>query len=54
LWRFKCKRINDPEILSKYPTEKEQALGGVFSRRYLGHDLPLHRVYDYGHRKWVL
>jgi hypothetical protein len=54
LWRFKCKRINDPLILSKYPTEKDQAEGGVFSQKYLGHNKPLYKIYDYGHRKWEL
>lgn len=54
VWRYKCKRINDPEIISKYPTELAQAEGGVFSRKYLGHDKPLYRVYDYGHKKWQL
>ena len=54
LWRFKCKRINDPEILSKYPTEQDQAEGGVFSQKYLGHNKPLYKIYDYGHKKWVL
>lgn len=54
IWRFKCKRINDPEILSKYPTEKSQAAGGVFSRMYLGKNVPMYRIEDYGHKKWIL
>ncbi len=54
LWRFKCRRINDLEIKSQYPTEKTQAEGGVFSRKYLGHSRALHKIYDYGHRKWEL
>ena len=54
VWRFKCRRINNPEILSKYPTERAQARGGVFSRKYLGHDLPLYEIHDYGHIKWIL
>ena len=54
LWRFKCKRINDPVILSKYPTEKDQAEGGVFSQKHLGHSKPLYKIYDYGHKKWEL
>lgn len=53
LWRFKCRRINDPVILSKYPTEKAQAEAGVFSQKYLGHSNPLYKIYDYGHRKWI-
>lgn len=57
-WRFKCKRINDPKILSKYPevphTETGQAEGGVFSMEVLGLGgrVPLYKIYDYGHRKW--
>ena len=54
LWRFKCRRINNPEILSKYPTEKAQAEGGVFSKKFLGHSRSLYKIYDYGHRKWEL
>jgi hypothetical protein len=54
IWRYRCKRINDPEILAKYPTEKAQALGGVFSRMYLGHSRPLYQIHDYGHQKFRL
>lgn len=54
IWRYKCKRINDPEIIAQYPSEKAQALGGVFSRKYLGHEKPLYKIYDYGHKKWEL
>ena len=54
LWRFKCRRINNSKILSKYPTEKAQAEGGVFSEKFLGHSRPLYKIYDYGHRKWEL
>jgi len=54
VWRFKCKKINDPKITSKYPTERDQAKGGVFSEKYFGHKKPLYRIYDYGHRKWKL
>lgn len=54
LWRFKCRKINDPEILKEYPTEREQAAGGVFSQKYLNHNKPLYRIYDYGHRKWEI
>jgi hypothetical protein len=54
LWRFKCRKINDPDILNKYPTEKAQAEGGVFSRKFLGHSRALYKIYDYGHRKWSL
>lgn len=54
LWRFKCKRINDPEIIKEYPTEKAQAEGGVFSRKYLDHDRPMFKIYDCGHRLWKL
>lgn len=54
LWRFKCRRINDPAIIAHYPTEKAQAEGGVFSKKFLGHSKPLYKIYDYGHRKWEL
>lgn len=54
LFRTKCKRINEPEILSKYPTEKEQALAGLFSRKYLGHDKPLFKIEGYGSLRWML
>lgn len=54
LWRFKCKRDNTPEILEKFPTEKQQAEGGVFSEKHLGHKKCLYRIYDYGHKKWFL
>ncbi len=52
LWRYKCKRVNTPEVLAAYPTERLQARGGVFSRMYLGHDEPLYQIHDYGHLKW--
>jgi hypothetical protein len=52
IYRTKCKRINELDTISKYPTEKDQALNGVFSLMYLGHDRPLYKIYDYGHRKW--
>lgn len=54
IFRTKCKRINDPEILEIYPTERDQALAGIFSKIHLGHDKPLYKIYDYGHRKWIL
>lgn len=54
LWRFKCKRINEPEILAKYPSEKAQAEGGVFSRKYLNHERPLYKIEDCKHKKWIL
>jgi hypothetical protein len=54
VWRFKCKRINTPEIIGQFPTEKLQAAGGVFSRMYLGHDKPMYQIHDYGHRKWSI
>jgi hypothetical protein len=53
LWRFKCRKINTPDIVSIFPTEKLQAEGGVFSQKYLGHNKPLYKIYDYGHRKWI-
>jgi hypothetical protein len=53
LWRFKCKKINTPDIVNRFPTEKAQAEGGVFSQKYLNHNKPLYKIYDYGHRKWI-
>ena len=52
IWRFRCRRRNDPEILAAFPTETLQARGGVFSREFFGDDRPLFKIYDYGHRKW--
>lgn len=54
LFRTKCQRINDIDILEKYPTEQAQAIGGIFSLKYLDHNKPLYRIYDYGHRKWMI
>jgi hypothetical protein len=58
IWRFRCRRINDPAILAQFPeiehTEKAQAAGGVFSSILFGDRRPLWRVADYGHRKWSL
>lgn len=54
VFRTKCKRINDIEILKEYPTERDQVLSGLFSKKYFGHEKPLYRIYDYGHRKWML
>jgi len=54
VWRFKCKRINDPEILSKYPTERDQAINGIFSDELFGDDRPLYKIEDYGHKKWII
>jgi hypothetical protein len=53
-WRFKCRKINDPEVVEKYPTEEAQALGGILSQRLLGVSKPMYRVDDAGHQKWVL
>jgi hypothetical protein len=58
VWRFKCKRINDLEVLARYPnvehTEKAQAAGGVFSEFIFGDNRPLFRIEDAGHRKWLI
>jgi orotate phosphoribosyltransferase-like protein len=51
--RWRCQRINEPEILAQYPTEEAQALGGVFSSRILNNNKPLYRIEDCGHRKWL-
>lgn len=53
IWRFRCKRNNDPEILERHPTEKAQALAGVFSQKLFGDDRALFRIEDYGHKKWI-
>lgn len=53
IWRFRCKRINDPEVLAKYPSEAAQAEGGVFSQYIFGDNRPLYRIEDHGHRKWL-
>lgn len=53
IWRFKCKRINNPDILAKFPTEKAQALGGVFGKMFFGKEVPLFKIEDYGHKKWM-
>lgn len=57
IWRFQCKRINDPEVLARFPdvahTEQAQALGGVFSEKIYGDWRPLYKVEDCGHRKWL-
>lgn len=52
--RHKCQRVNDPGVLAKYPTEKEQAAGGVFSAKVFGDNRPLFRIEDCGNRKWIL
>lgn len=52
--RFNCRRNNDPAIIAEYPTEKAQALGGVFSQKYFGDSRPLYQIHDYGHIKWRL
>jgi hypothetical protein len=54
IWRFRCKRNNDPLILAEFPTEQQQALNGVFSVGLFGDDRPLYKIHDYGHRKWAI
>jgi len=54
VFRTRCQRINDPEVLSQFPTEEKQALNGVFSQKLFGDSRPLYRIEDYGHRRWVL
>lgn len=53
IWRFNCKKINDPEITKLYDSEESQALNGVFSIKLFGDNRPLYRIEDYGHRKWL-
>jgi hypothetical protein len=54
VYRTKCRRISDPEILAKYPTESDQARNGCFSVKLFGDLRPLYRIEDYGHKLWVL
>ena len=54
VFRTKCMKNNDLDIVKKYPTEKEQALAGIFSPKNFNHNKPLYKIYDYGHRKWEL
>ena len=53
VWRFKCKRNNDPAIIARFPTEQIQAEAGIFSQKLFGDYRPLYRIEDYGHRKWL-
>ena len=53
VWRFKCRKNNNPEIVALHPTEQAQALNGVFSQKLFGDNRPLYRIEDYGHRKWL-
>lgn len=52
IWRFRCRRDNRPEVLAQFPTEAQQALGGVFSQKIFSDSRPLWRIEDYGHRLW--
>jgi hypothetical protein len=52
VWRWRCRRSNDPEVLARYPTEEAQCRAGVQSRAIFGDDRPLYRIEDYGHLKW--
>lgn len=54
IWRWRCRRINDPEILAEYPTEELQCRAGIQSMKIFGDNRPLYKIEDYGHRKWVL
>ncbi len=54
IWRGRCIKNNDLEIVAKFPTEELQALGGVFSKKIFGDERPLYRIEDCGHRKWLL
>jgi hypothetical protein len=48
VFRTQCMKIKDLP-----GTEEEQALAGAFSQKRFGHNKPLYRIYDYGHRKWL-
>ncbi len=58
--RFKCKRINDTDILQRWPqvqhTELDQCKSGMTSQESLGWKDPiaLYKFWDYGHKKWKL
>lgn len=54
VFRTKCQRNNNPEVIIKYPTEELQALNGVFSQKLFGDDRALYRIEDYGHKRWVI
>lgn len=54
LWRWRCRRVNSPEVLAAHPTEEVQCAAGVQSMRIFGDRRPLYRIEDYGHRKWRL
>ena len=54
VWRFRCRRVNEPKVLAKYPTEEQQCLAGVQSLFIFGDSRPLYRIEDYGHRKWKI
>jgi hypothetical protein len=51
--RYQCQKINDPDILEYFPTEEEQAMGGVFSLKIFGDNRPLYKIHHYGNRKWL-
>lgn len=52
--RFRCRRINDQEILAAYPSEEAQNAAGLQAEGFLGERRPLFRIEDCGHRKWRL
>jgi hypothetical protein len=52
--RFRCRRINDPEVLKLYPTADLQNAAGLQAEKILGIKRPLYRIEDCGHRKWLL
>ncbi len=54
VWRWRCRRNNDPAVRAEFPTEEEQAAGGVFSEKLFGDRRPLYKIEDYGHLKWIL
>jgi orotate phosphoribosyltransferase-like protein/N-acetylglutamate synthase-like GNAT family acetyltransferase len=52
--RERCQRINHPDVITKYPSEREQARAGVFSQIHLGNNKPLYEIHDCGHMAWIL
>jgi Helix-turn-helix domain of resolvase len=53
IWRFRCRKNNNPEISGLYDTEEKQAAAGIFSKKIFGDNRPLYRIEDYGHRRWI-
>lgn len=53
IWRYRCRRVNNPKILALYPTEKDQAENGIFSHLFKSGKKDVYKIWDYGHRLWL-